>query len=117
MIVILEAILSAITDVSSVSGKHCERSLLQKFHCFAFAVARDTKLGGMAVLENFDRSQLCSFSQQQMFLPQGYTRVYERGCAHVHIPLLWLFYNLQKFTFDVRGNNTYVNLLKKLLFI
>lgn len=61
-------------------------SLLQKFHYFAFAIARDTKSGGMAVLGNFDRSQLCSFSQQQMFFPQDYARVYERGCARVHIP-------------------------------
>lgn len=94
---------------------NCERSLLQKFHCFAFAIARDTKSGGMAVLENFDRLQLCSFSQQQMFFPQGYARVYERACAHVHISLLWLFYNLPKFTFDVRANNTYVNPLEKII--
>jgi len=40
------------------------------------AVARDTKSGGAVALgKNFDRPQLRSFSQRQMFFPQGCARV------------------------------------------
>lgn len=38
----------------------------------------------MAAPENFDRLQLCSFSQRQMFYPRGYARVYE--AARMYIP-------------------------------
>lgn len=52
---------------------------LRRFKVFivlrAFAVARDTKSGRVVAPENFDRLQLCSFSQQQMFFPQGCARV------------------------------------------
>lgn len=64
-------------------GVHFARS--RSFHCFALAqpssVTRNR--AGMAVPENFDRLQLCSFSSAADVLPAR-LRSRVRGCARVH---------------------------------
>lgn len=88
MIVISGAILSTVADASGVGREEGERECTsppRSFHCFALAqpssVTRNR--AGMAVPENFDRLQLCSFSSAADVLPAR-LRWRARRCARVH---------------------------------
>lgn len=96
MIVISAAILSTVADVSGAGREHERFKAAPKVFIVLGLLSRVTRnRAEWLVHENFDRLQLCSFSQQQMFFPRGYARVYEAARMYVYTPLspLRLLYN------------------------
>lgn len=104
-------------DVADVSGVRRTRTFqgCSKVYIVLRLLSRVTRNRTEWLHENFDRLQLCSFSQQQMFLPRGYARVY---VARMYVPLSLMVIFLQLTEIPIRRTgNARIRLKKYNIFI